>query len=91
MCQQGLQFFPDQPAALRGMHRVLVPGGRVLVSVSKSAGPYHIAVGDALERHMDAETATRFRASRVVPGAGELHRLLVDAGFHGVEIRPISC
>jgi ubiquinone/menaquinone biosynthesis C-methylase UbiE len=88
VCQQGLQFFPDQPTALREMHRVLVPGGRMLLSVWKSAGPYNIAVGDALERHVDAETATRYRASRVVPAAEELHRLLVDAGFHGVQIRP---
>ena len=27
-CQQGLQFFPDKPHALREMHRVLGPGGR---------------------------------------------------------------
>ena len=25
VCQQGLQFFPDKPAALREMHRVLAP------------------------------------------------------------------
>ena len=29
LCQQGLQFFPDQPRALREMHRVLVSGGRL--------------------------------------------------------------
>ncbi len=32
-CQQGLQFFPDKPAALAEVHRVLAPGGRVLLSV----------------------------------------------------------
>lgn len=32
-CQQGLQFFPDGRAALGEMKRVLVPGGRIAVSV----------------------------------------------------------
>ena len=87
LCQQGLQFFPDKPAALREMHRVLVPGGRVLLSVWKSAGPYNIAVGEALERHVGAETATQYRASRIVPDAEALRHLLVEGGFREARIR----
>ena len=33
LCQQGLQFFPDRPAALREMKRVLKPGGRAVIAV----------------------------------------------------------
>src|SRR2546423_849388 len=57
LCQQGLQFFPDQSRALREMHRVLVPGGRVALSVWKSDGPYHNAVAEALEHHVGIEAA----------------------------------
>jgi SAM-dependent methyltransferase len=32
-CQQGMQFFPDRPAALREMHRVLRSGGRLGVAI----------------------------------------------------------
>ena len=33
LCQQGLQFFPDRPAALREMRRVLKPNGRAAIAV----------------------------------------------------------
>src|SRR5919202_915011 len=36
LCQLGLQFFPDRPAALREMWRVLGSGGRVAPPVSRA-------------------------------------------------------
>jgi ubiquinone/menaquinone biosynthesis C-methylase UbiE len=35
-CQAGLQFFPDRPAALAEMARVLAPGGRLAALVWRS-------------------------------------------------------
>jgi SAM-dependent methyltransferase len=87
LCQQGLQFFPEKLTALREMHRILVPGGRLLLSVWSSAGPYNTAVGDALERHVDIGTATKYRANRLVPDEQELRQLVLDAGFHDVQVR----
>jgi ubiquinone/menaquinone biosynthesis C-methylase UbiE len=37
VCQQGLQFFPDKMGALREMHRVLVPDGRVWRATRRNA------------------------------------------------------
>jgi len=32
ICQQGTQFFPDRKGALREIHRVMQPGGTILIS-----------------------------------------------------------
>jgi ubiquinone/menaquinone biosynthesis C-methylase UbiE len=86
LCQQGFQFFPDRRAALGEMRRVLVPGGRLLLSVWRIAGPYHRALTEALARHVGAEAASGFAASRIAPDAEELHRLVLEAGFRDVAV-----
>lgn len=86
LCQQGLQFFPDKTAALREVRRVLVPGGRVAISVWRTTGVYNTAVGKALDRHLGAAAAASFCASRKVPQDGELVELAAAGGLRGATL-----
>src|SRR5829696_3510380 len=65
LCQHGLQQFPDRPAALGEMRRVLAPGGRLGLCVwSRIEGsPGMAALTEALERHVGVEAAANRRAS----------------------------
>jgi SAM-dependent methyltransferase len=87
LCQQGLQFFPDKPTALREMHRVLVPGGRLAVSVWRATGIYNAAVGDALREMAGDDTRRRFCASRDVPSHEELASLIAATPFRQTQLR----
>lgn len=87
LCQQGFQFFPDKLAALHEMHRVLVPGGRLAMSVWRAVGVYNSAVGRALEEHVGTDAARRFCASRDVPAVEELRRLASATPFQDVQLR----
>lgn len=90
LCQQGLQFFPDQPVALREMRRVLTGNGRLALSVWNNVGIYNTAVSSALAQFVGSDIAARFNASRKVPTAGELERLAAEAGFSAVDVT-VSC
>jgi SAM-dependent methyltransferase len=88
-CQQGLQYFPDRPMALREMHRVLAPGGRVVLGVWRAVGhqPVFAALVDALERHAGPEAAALMRRPFSGPDRDGLRGLLADAGFGGTLVR----
>jgi ubiquinone/menaquinone biosynthesis C-methylase UbiE len=89
-CQQGLQFFPDRPAAVREMYRVLAPGGRLALSVWRpiQQSPGFAALAEALGRHVSPEAAALMHAPFALAHAEELRALIAGAGFGDVVIRP---
>jgi ubiquinone/menaquinone biosynthesis C-methylase UbiE len=88
-CQQGLQFFTDQPGALAEMYRVLAPGGRVALAVWRGIDhhPAFTAVVRALDRHVGAEAAAMMRSPFAGPDRDMLRQLLDEAGFGKISIR----
>jgi ubiquinone/menaquinone biosynthesis C-methylase UbiE len=88
VCQQGLQFFPDKPAAAAEMRRALARGGRLAVATWRSDDevPFFRELRQIAERHLGAIADDRFSFG----DATRLQLLLRDAGFDDVRSRTIS-
>jgi ubiquinone/menaquinone biosynthesis C-methylase UbiE len=89
LCQFGLMFFPDRSAALQEMRRVLRPGGRLALNVYGPLGhnPAAQALAGALDHYLGHLASAPKRAEHALADAGELSRLVVEAGFRDVTIR----
>ncbi len=91
-CQQGLQFFPDRPAGVREMRRVLADGGRVVLAVWQGLDrhPLYEALANAEVPHLIDLGANVSRDDATAPFSlgdpDDLHALLTGAGFHDIEI-----
>jgi len=92
LCQQGLQFFPDRVKALREMHRVLTPNGRVAVSVwySLSKNPYPAALASAIGKYLGADSTLEIGYPFAFEDPDELRSLLVAAGFRRVTVDDVE-
>jgi ubiquinone/menaquinone biosynthesis C-methylase UbiE len=92
LCQLGLQFFPDRPAAVGEMRRVLVSGGRIALSVFTAIEhtPATNALADALDRHIGAGASQTKRSEHVLCDPQELRELVTREGFRNVSITTVT-
>ncbi len=88
-CQQGLPFMADRLRAMREMFRVLVPGGRAVVSVNQgfASNRVYAQFNDVLQKLIGIPAlASTF-------GFGDpqaLKLLFTQAGFHDVDVKKVT-
>ena len=89
LCQFGLMFFTDRHAALTEMHRVLRPGGRVVLSVWQSLDrhPFYQTLDDVSRQRLGKSSVG---AVFSLGDANEVRKLLTNAGFQDIEIESLS-
>jgi SAM-dependent methyltransferase len=91
-CQLGLQFFPDRPAAIREMYRVLVSSGRLGLMVWQGIhdAPGFEALAVALARSVSSEAAGIMRAPFALADAEQLRILVAEGGFRDITIQSVA-
>ncbi|MGH6924438.1 MAG: class I SAM-dependent methyltransferase [Propylenella sp.] len=88
VCQQGLQFFPEKPAAVAKMRAALASDGRLVVATWRSDDeiPFFLELRRVAERRLGAIIDQRYSFG----DAELLEALLRNAGFHEVRSKVVS-
>ena len=88
VCQQGLQFVRDQPAAVGQMRRALAKGGKLAVTTWRSDDhiPFFRELRRVGERRLGAIADQRYSLG----DAARLEKLLRDAGFDDIRMTTLS-
>lgn len=89
-CQQGLQYFPDDVAALTEMYRVLSVGGKLALTVWGPANEYFLAQSAAMKKYVGAQAGEKALEPFSYPATIRVPELLARLGFKDVTVGTVS-
>jgi len=84
LCQMGVMFMEDRTGALAELHRVLTPGGRVVINTPGRIQPLFKAMEQAIVEHIGPELGAFVSAVFSMHDPSALAALLDDTGFTDV-------
>lgn len=90
LCSMGLQFFSDRERAVRDMHRVLAPGGRLVWCTPGPTPPLFGAIDAALTHHIGPGASMFVHAVFSLHDADEGRKLTEAAGFDRIDVETTS-
>jgi len=87
-CQYAIQFFPDPSAALREIHRVLAPEGRLALMLGRSVAQNRAYgwIAEAMSRHAGPEAGMMMRSPFPDWSTTDVRDLVIEAGFGEVQV-----
>jgi ubiquinone/menaquinone biosynthesis C-methylase UbiE len=86
LCQMGLQFVQDKPAALREVRRVLVPEGRFIFNVPGPTPAVFQVADEAFGRYLGPQAAGFIRMVFSLHDPAQIREMLAAAGYRNISV-----